>query len=267
MSLEPSIFRSASGDSPLVISFPHVGTELPPEVDAAMTARGREVEDTDWHVHRLYSFASDAGAAWIEARLSRYAIDLNRPPDDAALYPGQASTGLCPTHSFDGVALYAAAPPDAAEIKRRRECYWQPYHSALKELIAAAQQRHGFAVLLDGHSIRSEVPRLFSGRLPDINVGTNDGRSCELQLAESVMGRLAAQQQFTHVLNGRFKGGYITRGYGNPGQGVHALQIELAQRGYMDEAGREFEPARAAALIAVLRGVVERLLEFRPAGR
>jgi N-formylglutamate deformylase len=244
------VFRSANGESPLVISFPHVGTELPPEIGAALTPRGRGVEDTDWHVNRLYAFARDAGAASIEARLSRYAIDLNRPPGDEALYPGQASTGLCPTHTFDGEALYAGANPDAAEIARRRERYWAPYHAALRDLLAAARRRHGFAVLLDAHSIRSEVPRLFSGRLPDINVGTNDGRSCAQAMADSVMARLAAQQQFTHVLNGRFKGGYITRAYGDPAQRVHA-----------------FEPARAAALIATLRGIVERLLEFRPAAR
>ena len=263
----PAIFRSANGETPLVVSFPHVGTALPPEVAATLTPRGRAVEDTDWHVHRLYAFAREQGAAWIEARLSRYAVDLNRPPDDATLYPGQATTGLCPTQTFDGVGLYAGALPDAAEIARRRERYWMPYHAALQDLIAAAHRRHGFAVLLDAHSIRSVVPRLFDGRLPDINVGTHDARSCDPRLADAVMGRLAAQQQFSHVLNGRFKGGYITRHYGNPAGGVHALQIELAQRGYMEESGREFEPARAAALIGVLRDIVARLLEFRPAAR
>ncbi len=260
----PAVFRASNGDSPLVISFPHVGTELPPEVAATLSPRGLAVEDTDWHVHRLYAFSREQGAAFLEARLSRYVVDLNRPPGDEALYPGRVSTGLCPAQAFDGTALYLAAPPDAAEIVRRRERYWAPYHAALADLLGAARRRHGFAVLLDAHSIRSEVPRLFPGRLPDINVGTNDGRSADPRLAALVMQRLGQQQQFSHVLNGRFKGGYITRHYGDPAAGVQALQIELAQRGYMDEAGREYDAGRAAALVEVLRGVIERLREFRP---
>jgi N-formylglutamate deformylase len=261
---QSAVFASGVGASPLVISFPHVGTAVPPEVDAALSARGREVEDTDWHVHRLYAFARDGGASWIEAQLSRYVIDLNRPPSDEALYPGQTSTGLCPALSFDGAPLYAVAPPDAREIERRRVTYWAPYHAMLESLLDSARQRHGFAVLLDAHSIKSEVPRLFAGRLPDINVGTNDGRACDPRLAAEVMDALGAQATFSHVLNGRFKGGYITRHYGDPARGVHAVQIELAQRGYMDEAGHGFEPARAAPLVAVLRGVIERLRAFRP---
>jgi N-formylglutamate deformylase len=260
----PSVFASGNGASPLVMSFPHVGTGLPGEVEAMLSARGRQLEDTDWHVHRLYGFARDTGASWIEAQLSRYVIDLNRPPGDEALYPGQASTGLCPALSFDGAALYRAAPPDAREIERRRLTYWAPYHATLQALLEAARRRHGFAVLLDAHSIRSEVPRLFAGRLPDINVGTNDGRSCDPRLSASVMDALGAQRSFSHVLNGRFKGGYITRHYGDPAGGVHALQIELAQCGYMDETGRNFEPARAAPLTSTLRSVIDCLHAFRP---
>jgi len=186
------------------------------------------------------------------------------PPGDEALYPGQASTELCPTLTFDGAPLYAAAPPDAAEIARRRERYWAPYHAALAGLVSEARARHGYAVLLDAHSIRSEVPRLFAGRLPDINLGTHDGRAASPALAASVVACLAAQSRFTHVLNGRFKGGYITRHYGAPAAGVHALQIELAQRAYMDELGTLYEEWRAAALIAVLHEIVGRLADFKP---
>ncbi len=264
MSTLPPVRERVAGVTPLVISLPHVGTELPTEVVATMTARGRAVEDTDWHVERLYSFARAAGAAWLQPRYSRYAIDLNRPPGDEALYPGQASTGLCPTLTFDGAPLYAGEPPDPAEIARRRERYWAPYHLALGELIAASRARHGFAVLLDAHSIRSHVPRLFDGRLPDINVGTNDGRSCSPALAAGVMEVLGRQTRFTHVLNGRFKGGHITRAYGQPAGGVHALQIELAQSAYMDEDATLFDETRAAALIAVLRGIVALLGDFKP---
>ena len=261
---EPVLIERAAGTTPLVISLPHVGTELPADIEARLSARARGVEDTDWHVDRLYGFARAAGAAWLRPRLSRYVVDLNRPPGDEALYPGQASTGLCPPLSFDGTPLYLGAPPDAAEVAQRRERYWMPYHAAIGELLADARRRFGFAVLLDGHSIRSHVPRLFAGRLPDINVGTNDGRSCSPGLARAVMDRLGAQARFTHVLNGRFKGGYITRGYGAPATGVHSLQIELAQAAYMDEAGTSFDAARAAPLVEVLGAVVDALLAFRP---
>jgi N-formylglutamate deformylase len=258
------LFERAAGSAPLVISLPHVGTRIPAELAARMTARARQVEDTDWHVQHLYGFAREAGAAWLEARLSRYVIDLNRPPGDEALYPGQASTGLCPAATFAGEPLYAAAAPAAAEIEARRERYWLPYHAALQQLIAAARRRHGFAVLLDAHSIRSVVPRLFAGRLPDINLGTHDGRACDARLADALVARLAGQQQFSHVLNGRFKGGYITRAYGQPAGGVHAVQIELAQAAYMDEAGTAYDAGRAAPLASLLRALVAELLAFRP---
>jgi N-formylglutamate deformylase len=263
-SAPPLILDLIPGKSPLVISLPHVGTGIPAEVAAVMSPRASELEDTDWHVDRLYGFARASGVSWLQARMSRYVIDLNRPPGDEALYPGQPSTGLCPALTFGGLPLYSGEPPDAAEIGRRRASYWAPYHAALVQLLAASQRRHGFAVLLDAHSIRGEVPRLFAGRLPDINVGTNDGRSCAPELASEVMARLGAQDRFSHVLNGRFKGGYITRAYGQPDRGVHALQIELAQRAYMDEAGHEFEAARAAPLGTVLQSVVDALLSFRP---
>ncbi len=253
------------GRSSLVISLPHAGREIPAALAARLTAAARAVPDTDWHVERLYGFARAAGAGWLEPRLSRYVVDLNRPPDDAPLYPGQVSTGLCPAYSFAGEPLYAGSPPDAAEVAERRTQYWEPYHARLKTLLAAVRERHGFAVLLDAHSIRSEVPRLFAGRLPDINVGTNDGRSCDPGLRAAVMAAVEGAPAFTSVLDGRFKGGYITRRYGDPGSGVQALQIELAQAAYMDENGSGYDPARAAPLVAVLRRVVAVLEAFRPA--
>ena len=253
-----------AGSTPLVISLPHVGRGLPADIAARMTPAARAVPDTDWNVERLYAFARPLGCAWLQPGLSRYVVDLNRPPDDAALYPGQVSTGLCPTQSFDGVALYCAAEPDAAEIAARREQYWAPYHAALRALLDAAIARHGYSVLLDAHSIRAEVPRLFAGRLPDINVGTNAGASCAPALSTAVMARLARQAAFGSVLDGRFKGGYITRHYGQPARGVHALQIELVQAAYMDESGSDFDALRAAPLVAVLEDVVGALLSFRP---
>jgi len=260
-----TVISAHPGRTPLVISLPHVGQQVPADLAGRMTARALAVPDTDWHVERLYSFARDEGAAWLEPSLSRYVVDLNRPPDDAALYPGQVSTGLCPSQTFDGEPLYRDAGPSKAEIAARRERYWAPYHAALARLLDEARARHGYAVLLDAHSIRSEVPRLFAGRLPDINLGTNEGRSCDRRLSDSLVALLRAQTRFSHVLDGRFKGGYITRHYGQPASGVHALQIELAQSGYMDESGTRYEDRRAAPLIELLRKVVGALRAFNPA--
>ena len=258
------MIRTRAGSTPLVLSMPHVGREFPAGLAARLTPRALAVPDTDWHVERLYAFARARGAAWVEPRLSRYVVDLNRPPDDAALYAGQVSTGLCPHETFDGEALYTGAAPDAAELAARREDYWQPYHAALATLLAAARARHGYAVLLDAHSIRSQVPRLFTGRLPDINLGSNDGRACDPALSAAVVAVVGSQARFSHVLDGRFKGGYITRHYGRPADGVHALQIELAQSAYMDESSTAYDDARAAPLISVLGDVVAALLAFRP---
>jgi N-formylglutamate deformylase len=258
------VIRSHAGSTPLVVSLPHVGREIPAGLAARLTPRALAVPDTDWHVEQLYGFARARGAAWLEPRMSRYVVDLNRPPDDAALYAGQVSTGLCPREAFDGEPLYADAGPSAEEIAARRDQYWQPYHAALASLLDAARARHGYAVLLDAHSIRGELPRLFPGRLPDVNLGTNDGRSCDPGLARAVLAVVGSQSAFSHVLDGRFKGGYITRHYGRPAGGVHALQIELAQRAYMDESSAGYDAARAAPLVRLLEDVVGALLAFRP---
>ena len=249
------------GGSPLVISLPHVGTLLPPALEARLTDEARALPDTDWHVDQLYDFAFESGHTVLRALYSRYVIDLNRPPDDAALYPGTATSGLCPTLDFHGVPLYRdgtqAVPP--AEVEERLQRYWRPYHAALAAQLEAARRRHGYALLIDGHSIRSRVPRLFDGQLPDINLGTADGRACAPALRERARALLAAQSRFSHVLDGRFKGGHITRHYGRPADDVHALQIELAQCAYMDEAGTAYMRARAEPLRALLAELLQAL--------
>jgi N-formylglutamate deformylase len=253
------------GASPLIISLPHVGTELPSDIERQLTPGALKLIDTDWYVDQLSGFARAAGVSWLRARYSRYLIDLNRPPDDHALYPGQRTSKLCPTHTFLGEALYEGAEPGAEEIERRRKRYWEPYHAALRELIEATRARFGFAVLLDAHSIRSELPLLFPGRLPDVNVGTNEGRSCAAVLTAAVLAVLQQQQRFTHVLNGRFKGGHITRAFGDPTAGVHAMQLELAQSAYMDEATPGgFESSRAGPLQTLLQPIVAAMSAFRP---
>ena len=252
------------GTSPLVISVPHAGTALPPDLAPLLTPRALALPDTDWHVAALYDFAPTMGATMIVARYSRYLIDLNRPPDDAALYSAAPQTGLCPTHSFAGEPLYVdgRASLGGVEIEQRRQEYWQPYHDTLRASLNATRERHGYAVLLDAHSIRSVIPRLFADRLPDVNVGTYAGRSCSGLVNEALRAQLNAAPRWSHVLDGRFKGGHITRHYGQPESGVHAVQIELAQCSYMDESDGVYEESRAAPLRGLLRSLIESLLEL-----
>ena len=258
------IFDSQEPTVPLIVSLPHVGTGLAPEVAAALAPIGHAVEDTDWHVEQLYDFARASGAGWVQAKLSRYVIDLNRPPDDASLYPGQTTSALCPLETFLGTPLYAGPGPDTAEVSRRREQYWQPDHDELARLVAIAQARFGHVVLLDAHSIMSVVPRLFDGRLPDINVGTHAGRSCSIALSDALMETLRSQSRFTHVLTGRFKGGFITRNYGRPEQGVHAVQFEIGQLAYLDEPASVYRAERASDLKDLLRRLVDVMVHFYP---
>ena len=234
--VEPFSFRA--GKRPLLISMPHAGTHLPPALAARFTAEARRVPDTDWHLERLYASAAEAlGASVLIGTHSRYVIDLNRPPDDASLYPGQNVTGLCPVDTFDETPLYAAGDvPDAAEITARREAVWHPYHRQLAAELERLRALHGAVVLWEAHSIRSVVPRFFDGRLPDLNFGTANGASCDVELATALLGVAAEASDYTRVLNGRFKGGYNTREYGAPRRGIHAVQLEMTQRCYMEEA-------------------------------
>jgi N-formylglutamate deformylase len=250
-------YRFTQGTRPLLISIPHLGTEIPPELQAGMADVAAIKQDTDWHLDQLYGFAKAMGASIIEARVSRYVIDLNRPPNGESLYPGQTTTSLCPTDTFHGEALYApGAAPDAAETARRLATYWQPYHQQIQTELARLKAAHGAVLLWDAHSIASVLPRLFDGRLPDLNFGTADGRSCDPSLIEAVL-QVARTGAFTHVHNGRFKGGYITRHYGQPAQQVHAIQLEMSQLLYMQEdAPFDYLPARAGTVQPLLHDML-----------
>ncbi len=260
--LAVTLFDFASGDSPLLVNVPHTGVAVPDAIAARLTPAARGLPDTDWFVDRLYRCAHEMGASMQIARLSRYVVDLNRPPDDAAMYPGQAHIGLCPLTTFAGEDIYrAGTAPDRAEQQRRVESYWRPYHDHLAAQLEKIRARHGYAVLWDAHSIRSEVPKLFDGRLPDLNLGTNNGASCAPALADLVAGICASSVNFSSVVDGRFRGGYITRFYGRPDAGCHALQMELAQAAYMDEvAGATFDSSRAASLGALLESLLAAVL-------
>lgn len=245
-------------DARLVVSMPHVGRQLPESLRSRLRPETTGLDDTDLGVERLYDFLGHAGVSHIAARWSRWLIDLNRPPDDRSLYPGQATTGLVPTTSFGGVPLYREGDePGPDEIKARLAMIWTPYHRQLEALIDAARTRHGRARLLDAHSITAVCPRLFEGRLPDINIGTDSGRSCDPALVERICALLQGQHRFSWVIDGRFKGGHITRHYGRPQEGVDAVQIELAQAAFMDEDTPDaWDDARAEPMRDLLRGIV-----------
>jgi formiminoglutamase len=262
------------GEAPLVLGLPHTGTEIPDGVEDRLVSPALARKDTDWWLERLYDFAPVLGATVVRTRISRTVIDVNRDPSGASLYPGQATTGLCPVETFDGEPLYRPGrEPDAEEIARRRALYFDPYHAALSAESARLRRRHPRVVLYDGHSIRSVVPRLFEGELPNLNIGTNGGASCDPGLERAVE-RAADGTGFSRVVNGRFKGGWVTRHHGRPGDGVHAVQMEIACRGYMDEpvgplggpAGEgwpvPYDPERAAPMRAALTRILEAALAW-----
>jgi len=252
------IFTLHQGTAPLFISLPHDGTGLPDDIAARLTESARRVPDTDWHVSRLYAFARELGASMIVPKFSRYVVDLNRPPDDESLYPGQNTTGLCPLVQFSNAPIYRKGEePTKREIAARIRKYWRPYHDALAGEIARIRSLYGRVVLWEGHSIRSEVPFLFDGRLPDFNLGTAGGASCSGGLQRKLVHVLEAQKDYSFVANGRFKGGYITRNYGKPIDGIEAIQLELAQCNYMNEETFEYDEAKAPRVQAVIRALLE----------
>jgi N-formylglutamate deformylase len=256
------VYTLHRGTTPLFVSLPHDGSFIPADLSQRLMPSARRAPDTDWHVSRLYAFALEMGASMIVPKHSRYVVDLNRPSDDASLYPGQNTTGLCPIVQFSGEPVYQAGEePHRSEISQRVETYWRPYHAALEQEIARIKASHGRVVLWEGHSIRSVVPFLFEGRLPDFNLGTSAGESCAPALQARLASILGAQSHYSHVVNGRFKGGYITRHYGRPEAGVDAIQLELAQLNYMDEVTIDYLPERAAPTQAVIRELLQACLE------
>lgn len=250
-------FSYDAGTRPLLVSVPHDGRQLPCDIASGMTEAGRAIPDTDWHVGRLYDFARDLGAHVIRAEYSRYVVDLNRPADDSHLYAGRYGSGLCPTQTFAGEDIYQRG--SAIDMDERVSGYWLPYHDKLAALLEQIRGEHGHVLLWDAHSIPSSVPRLFDGVLPVLNLGTWDQRSCAAAIAAAVMS-VATASPYDAVLNGRFVGGYITRHYGRPGDGVHAIQLELAQRSYMDEATLEYDPDKASQLQNTLSAMLRACL-------
>ncbi|MDT8326661.1 MAG: N-formylglutamate deformylase [Roseovarius sp.] len=253
------------GDGPLVLGQPHTGTDIPDDCLERLNDRGREMADTDWHIHRLYNgLLTDVTT--VRTPIHRYVIDVNRDPSGTSLYPGQNTTGLCPLTDFDGLAIYhQGQEPDAAEIERRRTTYHAPYHAALAAELERAKAKHGFAILYDCHSIRSHIPFLFEGTLPDFNIGTNQGVTCAPDLAAQVMDICENTKGYTAILNGRFKGGWTTRHYGRPKEGTHAIQMELAQSTYMlERAPWSYVHDIAERTRAHLKTILQTLSDWRP---
>ncbi len=248
------------GELPLLISVPHDGCHLPKELQGRMTRIGLAVPDTDWHVAELYDFARDLGASMLIANYSRYVVDLNRSASDEVLYPGQLVTGLCPEQTFSGEDIYSAGGVTEQEKAERISKYWQPYHARIDAVLAAMRSKHGYALLWDAHSIPSVVPRLFDGELPELNIGTNDGRSCAAAFEAAVV-NAAKAGPYSIAVNERFKGGHITRHYGNPGDSIHAIQLEIAQRAYMDEATTAFDAEKAGRLRETLSRMLQAFLD------
>lgn len=266
--MTPDWLHIHRGEAPLIVSMPHTGTDLPPDVLTQVRDPWLARKDADWHIERLYAFAVELGATLVRTDVSRTVIDVNRDPSGVSLYPGQVTTGLCPFETFDDERFYNSVP-DAREIERRRGLYFDPYHHALRTEIERLRGTHRSVVLYEAHSIRSHVPRLFDGKLPVLNIGDNEGQTCAPELTRTVEA-IARASGYPHVTNGRFKGGWTTRHYGQPGRGVHAIQMELAMRGYLDEPARftpetwpaSYDPGRAAPLQATLRAILQSCIAF-----
>ncbi len=262
------IFSLQFGTTPLVLSLPHVGTEIPAALKSLYVERALAVEDTDWHLEKLYDFAAGMGASVIVPKFSRYVIDLNRPPDNTPMYPGASNTELCPSTFFSGEPLYrGGVKPDATEVDQRRETYWRPYHDALGAELARVREKFGYALLWDGHSIRSEIPWLFDGKLPDLNLGTANGASCDTSLRARLAEFFTSDAKNTHAVDGRFEGGYITRHYGRPMDGIHAVQLEMCQSLYMQEVPPfAYDETKAAQIQPTLKQLLQIMLDWSPPG-
>jgi N-formylglutamate deformylase len=264
--MNDEIYTLTRGTTPLLVSLPHAGTRIPTAIAAKLQPRALQTEDTDWHLDRLYAFATGLGASVIVPRHSRYVVDLNRPSDNRPMYAGANNTELCPTRFFSGDLLYRdGQAPAEAEVQERVACYWQPYHEALRTELERLRAAHGHALLWDGHSIKSELPWLFDGKLPDLNLGTASGASCAPGLRAALSEVLQAQRDFTVAIDGRFKGGHITRHYGRPADRIHAVQLEMGWCTYMVEAPPfDWNEARAALVQPLLRRLLQAMLGWRP---
>lgn len=257
------VFKLRRGNSKLIVSMPHVGTQLPESLNVRMTKQAKDLPDTDWYLEELYDFLQELDVTVIAANYSRYVVDLNRSADDMSLYPGSNVTGLCPIDTFSGELIYQQERSlDTTEIKNRLKMFWHPYHDALAFEIARVKALHGDVIVWDAHSIRSVVPRFFDGELPQLNIGTADGTTCQPKIIEKALNIIKSYDDYSWVDNGRFKGGFITRHYGQPSQGINAIQLEIAMRSYMDESSSspKFDNDKAQSLRVLLKSMMQSII-------
>ncbi len=253
----PAIFKSRQGQSPLLISFPHDGIVFPAAMKTGLSEYGLANTDCDWFISKLYGFVEAMDCSYLKPDYSRYVVDLNRSSEGGLLYPGKTETGICPLRTFDDRPIYKkGAGPGEEEIQARIASYWRPCHEHINNELARIKVIHGYALLWDAHSIRAEVPQLFDGVLPDLNFGTNDGLSCEKQMTDKLMSLAIEHSNYSVVLNGRFKGGYITRHYGDPDNGIHTIQLEISQAAYLSSS---IPPRIDNEKAKSLSGLLERL--------
>lgn len=260
------IFDFTQGGSPLLVSMPHSGTFIPSEIKKNMTTEALKLPDTDWHIPQLYNFLQPMNVSIIQGNYSRYVVDLNRPNDNSSLYPGQDVPGICPQNTFHQQQIYQNNQLlDEQQIVQRIKQYWQPYHKKIDAELTRIKQHFGYALLWDAHSIKSRVPRFFSGQLPDLNLGTADNQSCSQKLSAQLLQQALQTQDYTSILNGRFKGGFITRHYGKPEKNIHAVQLELSQMTYMrQEFPFAFDENKANRVRPVIKNLIETVLAFNP---
>lgn len=255
------VFEVREGSSPIILGFPHTGTDVPPAIWERLNANGRLLADTDWHIHRLYD-ALIPDVTTVRATFHRYVIDANRDPAGKSLYPGQNTTGLVPQTDFDNAPIWQEGQaPTEADIAARVADFHAPYHAALAAEVERVKSIHGIAVLYDCHSIRSHIPFLFEGRLPDFNVGTDNGTTCDPAIEAATVAVASSAKGYTSILNGRFKGGWTTRHYGKPATGVHAIQMELAQSTHLASEAPPFayDDTKADKLRVHLASILSRI--------
>ena len=250
---------------PIIVSVPHSGTDFPPELEHDFLTEMRiRADDTDWFVHQLYNFVPDMGISLIHSRYCRWVIDLNRDPESKPLYDdGRIITGLTPHSDFHGNEIYVSQDhyPNEEEINRRLALYYWPYYQKLEELLTERKAEFGQVLLWDAHSIRQFVPGIRKAHFPDLILGSNDRQSAKQGLIDIAMHNLDGFG-FDLKHNDPFKGGHITRYFGNPGENVHALQLEMVKKLYMDDNERIYDEQSAKKIKEMLKQVFEGLLGY-----
>ncbi len=251
----PFHWQKARGASlPILVSVPHSGTEFPEDLEKFFKEKFRkDPEDTDWLVHKVYDFLPSLGIPVLHAKYSRYVVDLNRDPDDVALYnDDRFITGLFPTHSFTKEALYKDKSTQEEALsefdrKWRMDRFYWPYYRAIQSHLTEKRDQHKAALLFDAHSIARSVPSLSAEPFPDLVLGTQMGFTADKKLIDAAL-EVLERSPYKVSHNDPFRGGNITRNHGNPEMGFHAMQLEMCQDLYLAEDGRSLDPEKTEQL-------------------